>query len=210
MKRFSLLTLCCLATLSAQAANDPISPTNFDLPAIDAYVTREVKDLGIEGASLAIVRDGQLVFAKGYGRRSLEKQEPVTTNTLFAIGSITKQFTCACILLLAEDGKLSVEDKLEIHLAILPAAWTNVTLRHLKTHTSGIKSYTGLDGFALTKYLTQPQFIETIGKRSWNFNRENPGNIRTPATVSWVMSSKTSAAEVTGSLCGSAFLGRWG
>src|SRR6267142_342785 len=140
MKRFSLLTLCFLATISAQAANDPISPTNFDLPAIDAYVAREVKDLGIAGVSLAIVRNGQLVFAKGYGRRSLEKQEPVTTNTLFAIGSITKQFTCACILLLAEEGKLSVEDKVAKYFPDLPRAM-DITLLDLMNHVSGSPDY---------------------------------------------------------------------
>src|SRR5262245_61300856 len=84
-------------------------PATFDPPAVDAYVARQVRDQGFVGLSLAVVRDGQLAFAKAYGAVALGGA-PVATDTPFAVGSVTKQFTCACVLLLAEEGKLSVRD----------------------------------------------------------------------------------------------------
>jgi CubicO group peptidase (beta-lactamase class C family) len=62
-----------------------------------------------------------------------------------------------------------VDDKISRHLKETPASWTNITLRHLLTHTSGIKSYTGLDGFELTRHLTQAQFISRIGREPLDF-----------------------------------------
>ena len=80
-------------------------------PAIDAYVAAQVRDQGYAGLSLTIVREGKVVLAKGYGKRLLEEEAPVEPETPFAVGSVTKQFTCACVLLLAEEGKLSIDDK---------------------------------------------------------------------------------------------------
>ena len=96
-------------TAEAPKPGDP--PKTFDLEAIDAYVAAQVREQGYPGLSLTIVRDGKVVLAKGYGKRSLEDGAPVEPDTPFAVGSVTKQFTCACILLLAEEGKLSVDDK---------------------------------------------------------------------------------------------------
>ena len=70
-------------------------PKTFDLPAIDAYVAAHARELGFPGLSLTIVREGKVVLARGYGKRSLEDGAPVVPNTLFAVGSVTKQFTCA-------------------------------------------------------------------------------------------------------------------
>jgi len=104
-----------------------------------------------------------------YGLANLELGVPVTTNSVFEIGSITKQFTAACVLLLQQQGKLSVEDRIAHHLPATPSAWTNITIRHLLTHTSGIKSYTGLDGFEWRRHLTQEQFIRAIGQQPLEF-----------------------------------------
>src|SRR6188474_2536533 len=106
----SLPLAITLAFFSVAATPDP-APKDFNLAAINADFDQLIKTEGLVGISVAIVRNGEVVLAKGYGQRSLEPRQPVTTNTLFAIGSVTKQFTCACILLLAEDGKLSVQDK---------------------------------------------------------------------------------------------------
>src|SRR5262245_41970864 len=99
-----------LALLGPAAAVRADPPKNFDLAAIDAYVAEQVRDKGFVGLSLAILRDGKIVLAKGYGKRSLEPAAEVAVETPFAIGSISKQFTCACIFLLAEESKLSVRD----------------------------------------------------------------------------------------------------
>lgn len=130
---------------------------------VDDFLRGEMEKRQIAGLSLMVVKDGQPIKTEGYGQANLEWNVPVTKDTVFEIGSMTKQFTAACILLLAQDGKLSPDDKICQHLKNTPAAWTNITIRHLLPHTSGIKNYTGLAGFELTKHLTQAQFIQKMG-----------------------------------------------
>jgi CubicO group peptidase (beta-lactamase class C family) len=136
---------------------------------VDDYVAGQMDAHRIPGVSLMIIQDGKPVKTAAYGLANLELNVPVKPETVFEIGSITKQFTAAGILLLAQDGKLSVDDRITAHLPGVPSTWTNITIRHLLTHTSGIKSYTGLDGFALTKHLTQAQFIGRIGREPMEF-----------------------------------------
>src|ERR1041384_710001 len=135
----------------------------------DVYLREQMAKHKIPGAVLKIIQNGRDVKTCAYGLANLELNVPTRVDSVFEIGSLTKQFTATCILLLAQEGKLSVEDRITKHLPHTPAAWTNVTIRHLLTHTSGIKSYTGLDGFALTKRLTQAQFIEAIGAQPMEF-----------------------------------------
>ncbi|MEO5802750.1 MAG: serine hydrolase domain-containing protein [Verrucomicrobiota bacterium] len=129
---------------------------------VDKYVRDEMEKRQIPGVALAIIRNGQATKTAAYGFANLELKSPAKPETVFEIGSVTKQFTAACILLLEQDGKLSVDDKISQHFPEIPTAWTNITLRHLLNHTSGIKSYTGLDGFELTKHLSQEQFIKAL------------------------------------------------
>ena len=123
----------------------------------------------IPGLALKIIRDGKVVKTAAYGRANLELDVPTKPETVFEIGSLTKQFTSAGILLLAQENKLSVDDRIGQHLPDTPEAWNGVTIRHLLSHTSGIKSYTGLDGFELRRHLTQGQFIRAIGARPMEF-----------------------------------------
>ncbi len=136
---------------------------------VDDYIKGEMNQRRIPGVALTIIQNGQAIKTAAYGLANLELSAPVKPETVFEIGSVTKQFTAAGILLLAQDGKLLVADKISQHLQNVPEAWTNITIRHLLTHTSGIKSYTGLDGFQLTKHLTQPQFIKAIGRQPLEF-----------------------------------------
>jgi CubicO group peptidase (beta-lactamase class C family) len=108
---------------------------------IDAAVGREVAAGRVAGAAVAVLRDGELVYAKGYGRANLELAAPVSARTVFRIGSLTKQFTAAGVLLLAEQGKLKIDDKLSRYLPDFPRA-SEVTLRDLLDHTSGIHNFT--------------------------------------------------------------------
>jgi CubicO group peptidase (beta-lactamase class C family) len=119
-------------------------PDNFDLKAIDSFVAATLNEKQLPGLSLAIVKDGQVVLAKAYGVRSLEDRQPVETDTRFAIGSVSKQFTCACILLLAEEGKLSVQDKVSKYYANLTRG-DDITLLDLMNHVSGYPDYYPLD-----------------------------------------------------------------
>jgi CubicO group peptidase (beta-lactamase class C family) len=135
----------------------------------DDYLKQQMHEHRIPGAALTVIKAGQPIKLATCGLADIEQNVPVKTETVFEIGSITKQFTAAGILLLAQDGKLSVDDPISTHLPGVPPAWTNITIRHLLSHTSGIKNYTGLSGFELTKHLTQKQFIELIGKQPMDF-----------------------------------------
>lgn len=146
-----LLTLNCLA--------DPV----------DDLVKSEMAKHQIPGLALKVVQHGRETKTAAYGFANLEWNVPVTPETVFEIGSVTKQFTAACIMLLVEEGKLSLDDKISLYLTNTPASWTNVTIRHLLTHTSGIKNYTGLEGFGLAHHLTQAQFIAKIGELPLGF-----------------------------------------
>ena len=87
---------------------------------------------------VAVARDHQLILQRGYGYANLEWQIPFTPDTRFRIGSLTKQFSAAAILLLQQDGKLKTSDPISRFYPDAPAAWSNITLRNLLTHTSGI------------------------------------------------------------------------
>jgi D-alanyl-D-alanine carboxypeptidase len=144
--RVSLL-LILFASLPAARSDSPKPadpPKTFDLAAIDAYVAACVRDQGYAGLSLAIVREGEIVLAKGYGKRSLEEGAPVEPDTPFAVGSLTKQFTSACTLLLAQEGKLSIDDKVAKYDPSLTKAG-DISLLDLMTHTAGYRDYYPLD-----------------------------------------------------------------
>ena len=84
---------------------------------------------------------------EGYGLASVEFNVPATPETVFEIGSVSKQITAAAVMLLVEDGKINLDEKISKYLPNTPEAWKDVTVRHLLTHTSGVKSYTSLRRF---------------------------------------------------------------
>ncbi len=93
----------------------------------------------IPGLCLGIVDRGELVLCRGYGIADLEHGVPVTPDTVFELASITKTFTAAAILMLVEEKKLALEDPIKRHLPGAPASWHGITIRHLLTHTAGLK-----------------------------------------------------------------------
>ena len=93
------------------------------------------------GASVLVIRDGEHVVRRAYGLANVEERTPVTPATNYRLASVTKQFTSAAILLLAEDGQLELDDPVRRWLPSLPKATERVTTRHLLTHTSGIIDY---------------------------------------------------------------------
>jgi len=136
---------------------------------VDDLVRDKMRQHPIPGLALEIIQHGKPAKIAAYGVANLEWHTAVTPETVFEIGSVTKQFTAAGILLLAQEGKLSVDDKISRYLKDTPETWTNITLRHLLTHTSGLKNYTGLDGFELTRHLTQAQFIRRMSSEPLDF-----------------------------------------
>lgn len=109
--------------------------------AIEAAARQEVSSGAAAGIAVAILRNEKLVFAKGFGRSNIEQGRSVDAKTVFRIGSLTKQFTAAGVLLLAEQGKLKIDDRLSSYLPDFPRA-NEVTLRDLLNHTSGIHNFT--------------------------------------------------------------------
>ena len=101
--------------------------------------------------SVLVAQDGKVVLNKGYGFANLEWDVPNTPTSKYRLGSLTKQFTAACILLLEERGKLKIDDPVKKYMPDAPAAWDKVTIFHLLTHTSGIPSFTGFPDYAASE-----------------------------------------------------------
>jgi len=124
---------------------------------IDKLVTDTLARTGVPGASIAVVKDGALVYVKAYGDAKVEPKAPATTQMRYSIGSISKQFTATAILLLQEQGKLSLDDKVAKYIPDLTRA-NEVTIRQLLSHTSGYQDYWPQD------YVMRPM-LEPISAR---------------------------------------------
>ena len=101
--------------------------------------------------TVLVARDGAVVLDKAYGMANLELEVPNTTATKFRLGSITKQFTAASILLLEERGKLKIDDKVKAYLPDAPMAWDRITVFNLLTHTAGIPNFTAFADYGTIK-----------------------------------------------------------
>ena len=108
-------------------------------PQVDALMRDYTGD--VPGASVLVLRDGEPVVRAGYGMSDMEAHTPATATTNYRLASVTKQFTAASILLLAEDGRLKLDDRVRKWLPSLPKAAEPITIRHLLTHTSGLIDY---------------------------------------------------------------------
>src|SRR5678810_1075509 len=103
---------------------------------VDEFIKSEMENQKVPGVSLAVVKDGKPLIVKGYGFANLEHQVPVKPETIFQSGSVGKQFTATAVMMLVEEGKLSLDDKITNYFPDGPESWNNITLRHLLTHTS--------------------------------------------------------------------------
>lgn len=135
-----LLAFIAALSLAPRAA----APQAAEVARVDAIVQKALHQPGAVGVSVAVGRGDELLCAKGYGFADLEFAVNADEETMFRIGSVTKQFTAAAIWKLAERGKLSVDDPLTKFLPDYPTHGQELTLRHLLTHTGGIPNYTDL------------------------------------------------------------------
>jgi CubicO group peptidase (beta-lactamase class C family) len=108
---------------------------------IDRYVKTEMQRQKIPGVSLAVLRNGKISILKSYGFANVEHLVPVKPETVFQSGSIGKQFTASAVMILVEEGKISLDDKIIRYFPDAPDAWKNITVRHLLNHTSGLGDY---------------------------------------------------------------------
>lgn len=138
--RLLISALALLPALTFAQAPAPTAP--LDVAAVDAVVARILKAFEVPGIAVAVVKDGQVVLAKGYGVRSLATKEPVDANTLFGIASNTKAFTTAALGLLVEEDKLRWDDKVTDYIPEFkmydPYVTAEFTVRDLLTHRSGL------------------------------------------------------------------------
>ena len=108
---------------------------------IDNYIKLEMSKRHIPGLSIAVVKNGKIIKSKGYGLANIELNVSAQPKTVYPIFSMTKQFTAAAIMLLVEEGKISLDDNINKYILGLPFLWSAITVRHLLTHTSGIKDW---------------------------------------------------------------------
>jgi D-alanyl-D-alanine carboxypeptidase len=143
------------------------APAHAD--AVDDIVTAEMKKAQIPGVAIGVVHKGKVVKLAGYGLADVEQRIAVTPQTLFQIQSISKTFTASAIMLLAVDGKLKVDDPVSKHLDGTPESWKDITLRHLLSHTSGIKDFINEPLSSLRLEITEQKVFDEAIKRPLNF-----------------------------------------
>jgi CubicO group peptidase (beta-lactamase class C family) len=117
------------------------------------------------GAAVSVIRDGKLIFEKGYGLANLEYDVPIGPETIFHVASVSKQFTAMALVLLERDGKLSIDDDVHKYLPELPDYGHPVAIRNLLQHTSGIRDQwqtLGLAGWSLEDVITQDQILRML------------------------------------------------
>jgi CubicO group peptidase (beta-lactamase class C family) len=175
MARIIFIFLAFGFTCGVASAQDN---NNALLLAFDSVIKQELKEKE-PGVSAIVVKNGQVLYKKGYGMADMELNVPIQADMIFRIGSITKQFTAICILQLAQQGKLSLQDDIKKYIPDYSIK-TPITIEHLLTHTSGIKNYTSIDSLwthmrnDLTPRaiiaLTEKDTLEFVPGSKWNYN----------------------------------------
>jgi CubicO group peptidase (beta-lactamase class C family) len=142
-----------------------LSPTTEDVSARVDRLFAEWNKPDTPGASIAVIRDGRIVLSKGYGSANLEYGAAVTPDTVFHVASVSKQFTAMALVLLEQDGKLTLEDDVRKHLPQLHDFGSTITPRQLLQHTSGIRDQwqtLALAGWRLDDIITQNQILDMM------------------------------------------------
>jgi D-alanyl-D-alanine carboxypeptidase len=154
---------------------------------------------GVPGLTYAIVKDGRVVAANAFGYANLETRSPAKRDTAYEIGSMTKQFTAACVLMLADEGKVKLDDPIGNYLRDLPEKWKPLTVRRLLSHTAGLKDYLGSYDPGRTDYVSYDSIFAKVGGypldfapgASWSYS--NTGYIVASLLVERVSGEKLGA-----------------
>jgi D-alanyl-D-alanine carboxypeptidase len=156
-----------LAPLGPQA---PLALSSLSPADLDAFVSAVVKEQHAIGVTVGVMQNGKVIFAKGYGQANTKTQTPVTTDTLFAVGSVTKQFTCSVALQLEQEHKLSFDDRVAKYAPALTRA-RDITIRDLGNHVSGYRDYYPLDFVdrPMAKPLPSGEIVKMFASRPLDF-----------------------------------------
>jgi len=176
----SALTAASLTTLlfrfGSAAAQTPASTDQ-----IDRFVTAELERQRIPGMAVAVLRGDSVLLARGYGLADRERRVPATDSTLFAIGSVTKQFAAASIVLLAQQGRLKLDDPIAKYLPEGARVWQGVTIQHLLTHTSGIPEDSAVDP---SRDYSETELVRSAAAQPLQFN---PGELESYSSTGYVL-----------------------
>jgi CubicO group peptidase (beta-lactamase class C family) len=164
-----LACVCCVAQQSPSLAHETVTK-------IDRYVQSEMSRQKIPGVSLAILRNGKPALLRSYGLANIEHQVPVKPETVFQSGSIGKQFTAAAVMILVEQGTISLDDPISKYFPDAPSTWKDITFRNLLSHTSGMGDYP--DDIDLRRDYTEAEYLEHFKKAlllfatgsKWNYS----------------------------------------
>jgi CubicO group peptidase (beta-lactamase class C family) len=160
--------ICATLLLPASAPAAPPAPVAAQ---IDAIVSKAFA-ANQPGAAVIVVKDGQVIYRKAIGMASLELGVPLQPNMVFRLGSMTKQFTAAAVMLLVERGKIALKDPIDKYLPGYPTQGHEITVEHLLTHTSGIQSYTDIPGWMtgrITADLSVQDLVDAFKKEPMQF-----------------------------------------
>lgn len=129
----------------------------------DGFIIAELQKRKIPGLSIAVLRDGKIVRETGYGFANIESRTSATKNSVYEIGSISKQFAAEAVMLLVEDGKLALDEPITKYLPKnAPVGWQKIAIRNLLNHTSGLKDWTEVKEFSYRREYTAEEFIDLV------------------------------------------------
>jgi CubicO group peptidase (beta-lactamase class C family) len=157
------LTVCALLVLFP--TTEPAAQASLKEP-LDAVFSEFDRDDG-PGLAAAVIFQGEMLYENGFGLANVEQATPITPDTIFRIGSTSKQFTAFCIALLADRGELDLDADIRTYITELPEFDTPVSVRNMVHHTSGIPDYVDLhrlEGVSLDDHITTADTLETLGK----------------------------------------------
>jgi D-alanyl-D-alanine carboxypeptidase len=179
------LSLGVLALLTPRLADAQPSSQSVPLPraarariVLDSLATDFALHGTVPGTAIAVVRGRDTLLFKAYGKANLELGIPMTVNSVFRIGSVTKQFASSAVMQLAQQGKLAVTDTIGQWVPNLPVTWRSVTIAQLLNHTSGIPSYTELGETWMKRWgeeMTGAELVALTADKPFDF----------PAGTSW-------------------------
>ena len=158
------------------AAQDAVSAR------VDEYITVEMQKQHIPGVSVAVIKGGQIILAKGYGFANVEHQVLVKPDTIFQSGSVGKQFTATAVMMLVEAGKIGLDDKISKYLTDAPESWKDITVRHLLSHTAGTTDYPR--DFDFRRDYTEDELLKRAGAIPLAFQ---PGDKWSYSNLGYVM-----------------------
>ena len=166
---------------------------------VDAAAAIALREIHAAGLSIAVVRHGQLVLAKGFGYADLSERVPVSADTVFRLASITKEFTAAALLHLQEEGELSLDDRMGDFLPNYPAAVRRITIRDLLSHTSGLSDAAVIPIFEEGGVgYTRERIIDLVASQPLDFE---PGTGHSYSNVGFILAGMV-IEEATGTTYG--------